>query len=162
MRYNEFSAFKEIYGLAGFGPKVTDKAEDRLRLLIHETYDFLPPEDIFKTVVSDMAHADEFHPVRDYLESVVWDRVSRIKDFLPRYFGSADNPYTREIGRCFLIALVARIFEPGCKQDYMLILEGPQGAMKSSACSILAGEWFSDHLPARTFPNTFAASGSLK
>lgn len=106
---------------------------------------------IAKATVQDAVHlrSDEgkFHPVRDYLNVLVWDGETRVTGWLSRYLGVEGSPYADTIGRLFMVALIARQFRPGCKADYMLILEGPQGALKSSACRVLAGEWFSDNLP---------------
>jgi len=85
--------------------------------------------------------------VRRYLEEREWDGIARLGHWLSDYLGADATAYTSRIGRMFIVALVARIFEPGCKADYVLVLEGEQGAGKSSACRVLAGEWFSDSLP---------------
>lgn len=93
------------------------------------------------------AAENAFHPVRDYLDGLQWDGVPRLDSWLSVYLGAEDKPYTRAMGRMFLIQMVARVFRPGCKADYMLVLEGPQGVEKSKVCSILGAQWYGDHMP---------------
>jgi hypothetical protein len=97
--------------------------------------------------VDKRAAESSFHPICDYLDGLRWDGSKRLDTWLSDHLGAEQSPYTHGIGRMFLIAMVARVFKPGCKADYVPVFQGVQGARKSTACRILAGPWFSDNLP---------------
>jgi predicted P-loop ATPase len=51
-------------------------------------------------------------------------------------------------GAYFLTSIVARAYQPGCKVDYTVILEGGQGIYKSQACrALVSEEFFAENLP---------------
>jgi predicted P-loop ATPase len=108
--------------------------------------------DLVRRVIDSVSRRNRFHPVRQYLESLKWDGRQRIGTWLINYCGvpssdSDPNDYAMAVGEKFLISAVARVFQPGCKVDTMLVFEGNQGTKKSTAASILAGErWFTDQI----------------
>jgi predicted P-loop ATPase len=103
--------------------------------------------DTVRDAVNARARENAFHPVREFLDGLTWDGKPRVKVWMTTKLGADLSAYTRSVGTMFLVSLVARVYEPGCKVDYMPVLEGPQGAMKSAACAVLGGEFFSDCLP---------------
>jgi predicted P-loop ATPase len=82
---------------------------------------------------------------KDWMETLVWDQTCRLNTWAIKYLGVPDTAYARMTPRLWLISAVARTYEPGCKADHVLILEGSQGLGKSSALRVLAGsKWFND------------------
>lgn len=127
------------------------KAEDEVLVSIHHRLqDFglrRVSLDITDEAVRFVSYKNKVHPLRDWLANLQWDQTLRIADWLHTYLGTDSNEYTKAIGVMFLVSMVKRIFEPGCQCDYMLVLEGPQGILKSQACRALGGNYYSDTLP---------------
>jgi predicted P-loop ATPase len=98
--------------------------------------------------VAELAQDDCIHPVRDYLSALTWDGTERLSDWLITYLGAVKTSYVEQIGRKWMVSAVARAMKPGCKADCLLVLEGPQGILKSSALQTLAGnlDWFLEDL----------------
>jgi predicted P-loop ATPase len=98
--------------------------------------------------VQAAARHNRFHPVRDYFGGLVWDGTSRLDQWLVTYFHAEPTEYVLAVGPRWLISSVARIYQPGCQADHVLILEGPQGKQKSQALRTLPNDefWFTDRL----------------
>lgn len=126
---------------------VTDTDMSRLFLYFEDNYDITNEKNIERAlqIIADM---NRYHPIRDYLNSLVWDGQERIRHVLHRYLGADESNLTCESLKLFMLGAIKRVFEPGCKFETMLCLVGGQGAGKSSFFRLLAhkDEWFSDDL----------------
>lgn len=97
--------------------------------------------------ISKVADDRRYHPIKNFLENLpAWDGVKRVETSLIDYFGADDNEYVRAVTRKTFCAAVRRIYEPGVKFDYILVMNGPQGIGKSTFISKLGKEWYSDSL----------------
>ena len=98
--------------------------------------------------MKNVAMRHKFHPIRDILSGLKWDGKPHIQNLLSAFLGAEDTPYNAGVMHLFMTAAVARVFEPGCKYDYIVVFVGAQGIGKSSFLQALAldDRWFTDSL----------------
>ena len=116
-----------------------------MRHYIEAVYEISGPSKI-NDALAIVQEKHRFHPIRDYLDSLSWDGLPRLDTLLIDYLGAEDTEYVRTVTRKAFTAAVARIYQPGGKFDYMIVLVGPQGIGKSLILKLLGQRWFSDSL----------------
>ena len=84
-----------------------------------------------------------YHPIKDIIEFDKWDGVPRIDDFFKNICNveivdKKDEIYYREVARMLFFGGITRLYEPGSKFDYMVILKGRQGTCKTTLVRLLA------------------------
>lgn len=120
----------------------SDEDDASLRLYLETCYGIVAKGKVDDTV-SHEASMRPYDPLRERLEGLPeWDGVPRLDSLLVDALGAEDCEYTRQVTRKALAGAVRRALRPGCKWDYMLILEGAQGLGKSSLWRMLAGDAF--------------------
>jgi len=125
----------------------SDMDDARLELWLAEHYGVRRlPESALQRGVMLAADANWYHEVKEYLQALRWDEKPRLRYWLHAYLGAAQSDYAALAGSKYLIGAVARIMRSPdpVKVDNVLILQGPQGAGKSSALKLLFAPWFTD------------------
>ena len=126
---------------------LTDVDIKYLLLYFEEKYG-LTVEKKLIDAVTIVANENRYHPICNFLNSLKWDGIERIRFCLHHFLGSDTDQYTYEAMKLFLLGAISRVFHPGCKFETMLCLVGGQEAGKSSFFRLLAikDDWFSDDL----------------
>lgn len=108
-----------------------DKDDAWLLSYIESEYDFynLQKYELAKNKTEDKF---AYHPIKDIIEEKEWDGVPRIDKFLSHIMKCEEDDYSRELSRMIFYGGVNRLYKPGCKFDYMIILMGGQGLGKST------------------------------
>lgn len=108
-----------------------DKDDAWLLSYIESTYDFynLQKYELAKNKTEDLF---SYHPIKDLIEEEEWDGIPRIDDFLIKDMKCDNDEYSREVSRMIFYGGIHRLYNPGCKFDYMVIFMGNQGIGKSS------------------------------
>jgi hypothetical protein len=142
-----FDDFRNLYEIKPPGHNEWRPFEDIDAINIQTAISILFP--IFQRVGKEMVYdaimkvskENAYDSAQDYFRSLKWDGKARLDTWLSKTLGVADDKYHRAVGSNWLKGLVKRVMQPGCKFDYVLVIEGKQGTRKSTLLSILGGDW---------------------
>ncbi|PKM70130.1 MAG: hypothetical protein CVU86_07055 [Firmicutes bacterium HGW-Firmicutes-11] len=148
--FNEFNYRSETFGALPWNKDTThrswsDTDDAGLRHYVEKVYQVSAPNKL-EDALALRFEENKFHPVRQYLDPLVWDEEDRLDYLLIDYLGAEDSHYVRAVTRKAFTAAVTRIMRPGTKFDFMLTLTGVQGIGKSTLIKKMARNWYSDSL----------------
>lgn len=152
IRFNEFAQQLYLCGNVPWEKEDNCRAwsshdDSALFSLIQADYGLKSRQD-FADALKNVSMRNKFHPVRELLDSLTWDGKEHIRSLLPEYLGAEDSDYTYQVMRLWMLGAVSRVYKPGSKFDYTIILQGSQGIGKSTFLKQMAMDdsWFNDSL----------------
>lgn len=156
IKYNELANSVWVFGELPWERKRTyrlwkDSDDQNLKSYLEQRYGFNKSDKIMDALTI-VANNNRFNPVCDELNRIAIDYKPEeykgaIRRLLVEYMGVDDTNYHYEVMKTFMLGAICRVFFPGCKFDYTIILYGEQGFGKSEFVRRLAlcPEWFNDN-----------------
>lgn len=156
IKFNELASSIWVFGDLPWESKDTyrqwrDSDDQNLKSYLENRYNFNRTDKIMDALTI-VANNNRFNPVVEELNNIYIsytpeEYTGAIRKLLVEYMGANDTDYHYEIMKTFMLGAICRVFHPGCKFDYTIILYGDQGAGKSEFVRHLAmcPEWFNDN-----------------
>lgn len=146
LRYNLFTHETDVFGELPWkreNPQWTNEDESNLRCWFDAKYGITGKEKISDAFIKAITTLS-YHPIKNYLQGLQWDGEKRLGRIFADVLGADDTPLNSRLSEMLFTAAVRRIYQPGAKFDYFIILQGPEGTGKSSLFEIMGGRWFKD------------------
>lgn len=121
-------------------PDLSEADMSALWLYVEREYRLKVSQARLSALVAATALRRSRHPVREYLQALEWDGTPRLEESLP---GVVPTEFTRFVARKCIVGAAARMLNPGCKVDQVLILQGGEGLGKTSWIERMSRGWFS-------------------
>lgn len=105
---------------------------------------FRVTDELVSKAVTLYAFKHKRNALKEWLESLKHDGIPRVEPFFHLHMGAERTPHHLKASLNFWVSMVARVYDPGCKVDNMIVLEGGQGKYKSTALDAIGGKWFTE------------------
>ena len=148
LRFNEMTLRAEVHTCTGWR-QITDADLDSAYVVLSGKGWKVGSEPVEKAIIHNARQAPH-HPVRAYLQQVEADpKIAPfdLNQIAPQFF-RANQPLHVAMVRKWLIGAVSRALNPGCQMDYVLVMQGGQGQLKSTSLGALASpDWYCSSVP---------------
>ena len=139
IRYNEMSKDSEITipGIPTGGALYNNAILGHLKDLFAKHQ--VPTGDNFNQYIDAVAMENQYHPVKDWIDSTVWDGRSRLQDYYDTIVLEDDNPMKEVMMRKWALSLIGALYHPNFGCEGVLTFSGKQGIGKTT--------WIEELLP---------------
>ena len=153
IRFNEIAYAPYVYGNLPWRQykgwrEWTNTDDSNLRSYIEKHYGLKSSEKVMDAL-ANVCSKYTVNPIKAMLETCHdnWDGNKHVENLLPNMLGAEKSEYTTAVMRLIMMGAVARVYHPGCKFDYMMVLVSDQGIGKSTFLRLLCinDAWFNDN-----------------